>query len=150
MEPRTYRTQNYEKSLSAMRSLYLLLAVLALPAIICVTAINFAQKSPNQAILGGIFLIVFVGFLMSLPWLYSRGFRNLSFTVDDQGLTVRFLRTLFIPWAEVVSVEKVRPGAIVGMRLCGLGWTVTHGLFSTKLGRAWLWLAGEPEALFLR
>ena len=147
----TYRTQNYKESLASIKGLFLFLLVLPMPAIIVLAALTFGKRAPHAEIGLTIVMIAgLLGLLFLLPWLYYRGYRNLAFTLDEDGLTVRFLKTLHLCWAEILSVEKVRPAAIVGMRLCGLGWSVTHGLFSTKRGRAWLWLAGEPDAIFLK
>ncbi|MCL5269526.1 MAG: PH domain-containing protein [bacterium] len=151
MERMTYRTQNHQRSLSSVKGLFVLMVILAMPMVIVLTLVINARKTPRDGIDPGVVFIAGVLVLLFLlPWLYYRGFRNLTFALDDGGITIRFLRTLHITWSDIVSIQKVRPAAIVGMRLCGLGWTVTHGLFSTQLGRAWLWLADEPDALFLK
>lgn len=151
MTAHTYRTQKYDESIASIRSMFLLMAILPMPAVIIMSALAYKQKPSLPDIAAGAgFLVAFIALLMTLPWIYLRGFRNLRYTIDDAGLTIRFLKTLHIPWTDILSIEKVNPHRIVGMRLCGLGWSVSHGLFSTDLGRAWIWLAGENEALFIK
>ena len=148
MAAHAFNTANAARVPRSIGKLGLLLGVVFMfPAVAMgVTAIGL--REPRILLPLSLVAILFA----ALHLTYATGYKRLLLTLDETGLTVRFLRTLRLEWREIRSVERIAPKQVVNWRLCGLGAPgLLHGLFSLAGGgTAWVWLADENEALLLR
>lgn len=150
METQIYRTQNYQQSLATMRNLFLLVPLILLGPMVLFGVIAATTKAHSWlVILGSPLLLLLPVELIVL--LYYSGYKHLAYQIGEQGLKIRYLGTRFIPWSEIVSVEEVNPMRVVQGKIAGIAYgDLSQGFYSTTLGRAYVWLAGEKEGLFIR
>jgi hypothetical protein len=146
-----YRTANYQQVPANSRSLGLLIVFLVFP-VIAISILIFASRPQKIGDWSyAVLLMIPLGLLWSLLSLYKHAYRNLTYELTQEGLHVKFIRAITIPWPAIESIQRVNPLHIVHGRIWGLaGGDLMHGLYSTQFGRAWVWLAGEKEGIFIR
>jgi hypothetical protein len=146
-----YRTHNFQKTEAGVKSIAWLLVFVFFPVLIISIIAFSGNGSPQTPYLLGFFCTFPVLLILGLRSAYRRAYRNLSYSIQPEGLLVKFYNKTLIPWDQIISFERVNPMLILNNKIRGLDFgELNHGLFNTRLGCAWVWLAGEREGLFIR